>query len=108
MAEYVAKINVSKNVDKSNFLHTLSSIPFTTYTYGDAGTMTQISLDGRGEFRPCWDLWVGYCHSHGISCKYSSEFAEQKRPDQGVGYYGTNSGGYDQIGYTTLMHYRPE
>jgi hypothetical protein len=108
MAEYVAKINVSKNLDCTTFLHTLSSIPFTSYTYGDAGTMSQISLDSRGTFRPCWDLWVGYCRSHGIPCKYAAEFAEQKRPDQGVGYYGTNSGGYDQIGFTTLMHYRPE
>jgi hypothetical protein len=107
MAEYVAKYNVSQNAEKTNFLHGTTTVPFTTYTYGDAGTMDHISDDGRGTFRPCWDLWVGYCRSHGVSCIYSSEFAEQKRPDAGVGYYGSTSGGFDQIGYTTLMHYRP-
>ena len=108
MAEYVAKINVSMKAMGQSFLHPINTIPFTEYTYGDAGTMTQIATGDRGPFRPCWDLWVGYCRSHGISCIYASEFAEQKRPDQGVGYYGSNSGGFDQIGFTTLMHYRPE
>jgi hypothetical protein len=107
MAEYVAKYNVSLNAAASSFLHGSTTLPFTTYTYGDAGTMDHISDSGRGEFRPCWDLWVGYCNTHGISCIYSEEFASQKRPDNGVGYYGSNSGGFDQIGYTTLMHYRP-
>ncbi len=108
MAEYVAKINVSADAMGQSFLHGITSIPFTQYEYGDKGLMTKIATDDRGAFRPCWDLWVGYCRSHGISCIYASEFAEQKRPDKGVGYYGNNSGGFDQIGFTTLMHYRPE
>ena len=108
MAEYVAKINVSVNAEGKSFLHGITTIPFTSYTYGDMGTMVKIADHDRGPFRPCWDLWVGYCRKKGISCIYASEFAEQKRPDKGVGYYGNNSGGFDQIGFTTLMHYRPE
>ena len=36
----------------------------------------------------------------------SEKWADQMRPDGGGGNYGPNSGGFDQLGFGTLMHYR--
>lgn len=36
--------------------------------------------------------------------KWVKEFAEQVRPEGGGGNYGPNSGGYDQLGFGTLMY----
>lgn len=115
-AQYVAKYNlvkpeVGKEYDKnmvspSQFRYPESSLPFTTYTYGDGGTMTQISAAGRGEIRPGWDLWAGYCVSHDIKGTYVKEMAEHFAPDAGGSAYGANSGGHDQLGFSTLMHHR--
>lgn len=121
-AEYVAKYNLAKaalypdpmnslpdmsvgqNEIDFEYLHT--SFPFSEYTYGDAGTMTEPSKDGRGTVRPGWDTWAGYANSRGIPAKYCNMFAERIRPDGGGGHYGGNSGGFDQIGFSTLMFYR--
>lgn len=105
MAEYIAKYNVSLNAAGGYFPY--NNIPYSDYTFGTHGTMTHISSEGRGTSRPGWDLWVGYCNERGIPCKYATEFAEAKRPDGGGGHYGGNSGGFDQSGFSTLMHYRP-
>lgn len=123
LAEYVAKYNLAKEnlypnpmqnfsamkVGSSNndFEYTHSSFPFTTYTYGDQGTQREPSQDSRGTVRPGWDYWVGYCNQNGISSIYSTKFAERIRPDGGGGQYSGNSGGFDQIGFSTLMGYRP-
>ncbi|MDE6340603.1 MAG: hypothetical protein K2K97_12620, partial [Muribaculaceae bacterium] len=122
-AEYVAKYNLAKEVlypnpmnalpgmrvgeNELDFEYSHSSFPFTTYTYGDAGTMTQPSTDGRGTVRPGWDVWAGYANSHGKSAIYCNKFASRTRPDGGAGHYGPNSGGFDQLGFSTLMYYRP-
>lgn len=105
MAEYIAKYNATKNADGSTYLYQASSLPYTPYSYSDK-TMTTISADGRGTVRPGWDLWQGYCKTHGVKTVYSSAFASEMRPDGGAGYYGPNSGGFDQTGFSTLMHYR--
>ena len=81
-------------------------MPFTEYTY-NGGIMTAISGAGRGTIRPGWDIWAGYCNSHNIPGKYVKEIAEQFRADGGGGHYGGNSGGFDQLGFSALMHYRP-
>lgn len=122
-AEYVAKYNLaneslypdpmqnftamSVGEKDSDFQFGHSSFPFSTYAYGDHGTMTEPSQSGRGQVRPGWDYWVGYANSHGLSAIYSSRMAECIRPDGGGGHYSNNSGGFDQIGFSTLMGYRP-
>lgn len=124
MAEYVAKYNLAKSVfypdpmqnfssmqageNDSDFEYLHSSFPFETYTYGDAGTMTEPSKAGRGTVRPGWDYWAGYCNARGISAIYCNMMAERIRPDGGGGQYSGNSGGFDQIGFSTLMGYRPQ
>ncbi|MDE6160685.1 MAG: alginate lyase family protein [Muribaculaceae bacterium] len=114
-AQYVAKYNivipeVGSSYDKNtlsstSFRYSESSLPFNEYTY-NGGIMTGISGAGRGEIRPGWDIWAGYCNTHNIQGKYVKEIAEHFRPDGGGGHYGSSSGGFDQLGFSTLMHYR--
>ena len=68
--------------------------------------MSAISAAGRGTVRPGWDIWAGYCKAHGVKATYIEEYAAQFRPDGGGGHYGPNSGGFDQLGFSTLMNYR--
>ncbi len=103
MAEYIAKYNITEGDD---FKYPAETIPFTSYTYGDQGQMDSLSADSRGTQRPGWDIWVGYCNANERACKYSDEIAALDRPDAGGGTYGSNSGGFDQLGFSTLMFYR--
>lgn len=123
LAEYVAKYNLAQPVlypnpmlnfssmevgqNESDFVYRHASFPFETYTYGDGGTMIEPSQAGRGTVRPGWDYFVGYANTHGVSAIYSGEMAERIRPDGGGGHYSGNSGGFDQLGFSTLMGYRP-
>ena len=113
-AQYIAKYNVVKaeigpdyegNLTDASFRYPESSMPFTTYTYS-GWEMTKIADGARGNKRPCWDLWAGYCKTHGVKATYIREMAELFRPDGGGGHYGNGSGGFDQVGFSTLMHYR--
>ncbi|HMR48676.1 MAG TPA: alginate lyase family protein [Arachnia sp.] len=104
-AEYVAKYNLGEDV------------PFTTYTWqsGPAATtaphagwasQTVISDAVRGHLRPVWELVAGhYVGRRGLSAPWVSQMAEQVRVEGGGGQYGPNSGGYDQLGFGTLLHY---
>ncbi len=114
-AQYIAKYNLVKpelgkdydsgNLTDASFRYPESSMPFKEYSY-NGGTMTKISAAGRGNVRPCWDLWAGYCKSHNVKATYIQQMAEHFRPDGGGGHYGGNSGGFDQLGFSTLMHHR--
>lgn len=114
-AQYVAKYNMVKpelgtnydtgNLTEASFKYTTSSLPFVSYSYS-GGEMTAISAAGRGTVRPGWDLWAGYCKAHGVKATYIQEMAATFRPDGGGGHYGGNSGGFDQLGFSTLMHHR--
>lgn len=122
-AEYAAKYNLARDnfypdpmlnfssqqagENDSDFIYNHNNFPFETYTYGDGGTMTEPSKEGRGTVRPGWDYWVGYANRNGLSAIYTTKFAENIRPDGGGGNYSGNSGGFDQIGFSTLMGYRP-
>lgn len=114
-AQYIAKYNLVKEefgvdydkrtLNASSFRYAESSLPFKAYDYCDTH-MTKISAEGRGEIRPCWDLWAGYCTAHGIKATYIQEAAKHFCPDGGGGHYGGTSGGFDQLGFTTLMMHR--
>lgn len=122
-AEYVAKYNLAKDEfypdpmenfpsmgtgsKDSDFVYAHSSFPFTTYTYGDGGIMREPSQSSRGQVRPGWDYFVGYANQNGLSAIYSDRIAGLVRPDGGGGQYSTNSGGFDQIGFSTIMGWRP-
>lgn len=103
------------------------SMPFTTYEYcpdgcgcnsGHGAVHTEVSAEGRGTERPCWDLIYNHYKSRGVndgSLYYSKQFAEQLRYTDGtltgdggagVSRYGSNSSAYDQIGWGTLLFYQ--
>jgi len=97
-AQYVAKYNLGQDV------------PFTTYTWGTGQSCAQqsqtvISAAGRGQVRPVWDiLHYHYARRRGLSVPHISAMAEKVRPEGGGGDYGTDSGGFDQLGFGTLMY----
>ncbi len=66
---------------------------------------TVISAHGRGQVRPVWDLLhYHYARRRRLSVPYITAIAEKVRPEGGGGDYGPNSGGYDQLGFGTLMY----
>ncbi|MFF5002537.1 alginate lyase family protein [Streptomyces phaeochromogenes] len=97
-AQYVAKYNLGQDV------------PFTTYTWGTGQNCAQqshtvISAASRGQARPVWDLLhYHYARRRGLSVPYITAMAESVRPEGGGGDYGANSGGFDQLGFGTLMY----
>ena len=95
-AEYAAKYNLGNDVQ------------YTTYTNSDV-TQTVISNNSRGDVRPIWDqMYNHYVKVEGQTATYTKQYADLVRSDGGGadgggGDYGTTSGGFDQLGYTTLM-----
>lgn len=95
-AEYAAKYNLDNDVQ------------YTTYVNSDV-TQTVISNNSRGNVRPIWDLLYNhYVKIEGLEATYTTQYADLVRndgggADGGGGYYGTTSGGFDQLGYNTLM-----
>ena len=82
-----------------------TDMPFTKYTNCEGETHTIISNVGRGTLRPAWELiYNHYAKVKKISAPWSQKFAEKVRPEGGGGNYGPNSGGYDQMGFGTLMY----
>ncbi|RPA93730.1 chondroitin AC/alginate lyase [Choiromyces venosus 120613-1] len=96
-SEYAAKFNLGYDV------------PYTTYVNRDV-TQTVISNASRGDIRPIWELLYNhYGKAMGKSVKYTRLYTEKVRAvsggaEGGGGDYGPNSGGYDQLGYGTLMY----
>ncbi|MFJ9158022.1 alginate lyase family protein [Streptomyces griseoviridis] len=97
-AQYIAKYNLGQDV------------PFTTYTWGTGQSCSQqsqtvIATDSRGQLRPVWDiLYYHYAKRRGLSVPYIQAMAESVRPEGGGGDYGSTSGGFDQLGFGTLMY----
>lgn len=130
MCEYVAKYNIgtsetgstSSGWNMQNFVYDTSSCPFTTYTncsieedYPSGLTSMsyiehQSSEDTRGTVRPAWELVRRLANDYGQTCIYTDMWVDVMRTnsdrglsDGGAGDYGPNSGGFDQLGWGTLM-----
>ncbi|MCX5239650.1 alginate lyase family protein [Streptomyces prunicolor] len=98
-AQYVAKYNSG------------SDVPFTTYTWGTGqscaqSSQTVVSSASRGQIRPVWAmLHFHYNRRIGLDDKYiSAMYYNLVAPEGGGGDYGSDSGGYDQLGFGTLMY----
>lgn len=92
--EYVAAYN--SGVD---------DLPNSPYTNSD-GTYDSIGYGSRGSLRPNWPRIVNYYENvRGVKMQYSEAMMNRysKGGDAGGGFYGTASGGYDHLGFTTLM-----
>jgi hypothetical protein len=112
MCEYTAKYNigtVENNNAMSNFKY---EVPFTHYTNCEYDHPT-ISSAGRGSVRPAWEVVLRLANDYGKSAVYAQEWvtlmrqnAARGNSDGGQGDYGSASGGYDQLGWGTLMYAR--
>ena len=99
-AEYVARYNLGLDV------------PFSPYSWGTgqncAGRQqTVISAASRGQLRPVWEVILNhYTQRRGIAAPNVSAMAARVRAEGGGGDYGPDSGGYDQLGFGTLLFTR--
>jgi len=99
-AEYVARYNLGQDV------------PFTAYRWGNGQncapqTQTVISAASRGQVRPVWELvYHHYVNRRGLAAPNVTAMAASVRAEGGGGDYGPASGGYDQLGFGTLMFTR--
>jgi hypothetical protein len=101
-AEYVAKYNLGLDVPFTDY--TWQSGPNTTAPHVGWQTHTEVSSNQRGHVRPVWDMVLGHYEGRqGLSAPWVRQMAESIRPEGGGGDYGSTSGGYDQLGFTTLM-----
>lgn len=97
-SEYCSKYNVGQGV------------PFTAYT-SDEGDFTAISNSSRYTIRPGFELI--YAHYNGVK-KLNASWTGLYRNmvngnstsnvEGGGGNYGSNSGGYDALGFGTLLY----
>lgn len=98
--EYVAKYNVA-NLE----------VPFQEYTRlwaancAQTEVHTEVSDHGRGQSRPIWaGPYYHYAKIKGVETVYTELGKNSVYPEGGGGNYGPNSGGYDQLGFGTLMY----
>lgn len=92
--EYTAKYNVA-NLD----------VPFSSYTNCDNITHTVVSPDSRGTVRPMWAIVYNYyAKRKGLPAPYTLLGVNTTQPEGGGGDYGPNSGGFDQLGFGTLLY----
>ncbi|KPI08190.1 Alginate lyase [Actinobacteria bacterium OK074] len=97
-AQYVAKYNVGLDV------------PFTTYSWGSGhncayNEQTVINDYARGTIRPIWAMvHAHYNRIKRLDDKYIAAMCDLVGVEGGGGDYGANSGGYDQLGFGTLMY----
>lgn len=98
LAEYLALYNLNTDIADVD-------MPFTQYTNCVGETHTIVSNVARGETRPSWELiYNHYAKVKKVPVRWVAQFAEKVRPEGGGGNYGPNSGGYDQLGFGTLMY----
>lgn len=99
-AEYVAKANLAQPDG------TYLTVPYESYANVDV-TQPGFSPASQGTIRPIWALvYNHYVKRKGLAAPWSQKFALAIQPEGGGGWYGTASGGYDQLGYGTLAFTR--
>ncbi|CRK40613.1 hypothetical protein BN1723_004862 [Verticillium longisporum] len=98
-AEYATKYN------------TFHDVPFATFK-NSHGTYTTISSQDRGNIRPIGELLVAHYESvRGLNASWTREYRDMvvkngSGAEGGGGDYGPNSGGYDQLGFGTILFRR--
>ena len=102
-AEYAAKYNLGNDVSYTPYL---TRLPNGRVEYNQ----TVVSPAARGNIRPIWEQYYNeYVVKRGLSGTYTSQYADLVRQngsgaEGGGGNYETTSGGYDQLGFGTLMY----
>jgi hypothetical protein len=111
MAEYTAKYNLWKDFDDTSstsdekFVYRKKDFPYTYYencSWQCPELSSQEENDkSRGEIRPCWALIYNHYNAY-----YTKQFMDGMGVEGGGGHYGSTSGGFDQLGFGTLMYTR--
>ena len=90
---------ISEYTDK---MMTTWDVPWVNYIGCDAA---DVQPAYGSQYRPGADLiWNHYVNRKGLAAPYTMPWAIGGRPENGGGAYGQVSGGFDQIGFTTLTH----
>jgi hypothetical protein len=98
--EYVARYNLGYEV------------PYTAYTWTNGvhcvnTEETRISEGGRGGGRPVWErVYNHYVNRRGMAMPNTREMVARSGAEGGGGDYGPNSGGFDELGFGTLLYTR--
>ena len=93
-AEYAAKYNIAN-----------LNVPFEPYNNCDDVNHITISEEARGNPRPIWErIYNHYVVKEGLTAPYVEMAAGVHRPEGGGGDYGPNSGGFDALGFGTLLY----
>lgn len=80
-------------------------VPDKAYTTCEGETQTVVSSSGRGNVRPIWTKVLNHFENRkGVKMKYSRKMLEACGTEGGGGDYGPNSGGFDALGFGTLMY----
>nr|CDI53953.1 gpi anchored protein [Melanopsichium pennsylvanicum 4] len=102
-AEYTAKYNLGNNVQYTPYV-AIDSSGKVEYN------QTTISNISRGDIRPMWEMYYNeFVVKRKLPGTYTTLYADKVRQanggaEGGGGQYGPNSGGYDQLGFGTLMY----
>ncbi|WP_347840414.1 alginate lyase family protein [uncultured Draconibacterium sp.] len=92
-AEYAARYNFN-----------LGSVYFEPYNNCDNVNHSVISDVGRGGSRPIWEvIYNHYVKRKNLAAPNVEIAARLHRPEGGGGDYGPNSGGFDSLGFGTLL-----
>ena len=112
MAEY----NLWKDFDDTSstsdekFVYRKKDFPYTYYencSWQCPELSSQEENDkSRGEIRPCWALIYNHYKTKGLDAYYTKQFMDGMGVEGGGGHYGSTSGGFDQLGFGTLMYTR--
>lgn len=93
-AEYAAKYN-----------HALLDVSFEPYNNCDNVNHTVVSDNGKGGKRPIWErIYHHYAKRKGLEAPYTEIAARVNRVEGGGGDYGSTSGGFDDLGFGTLLY----
>jgi len=85
-----------------NMMTTWWNTPWVNYAGCDAW---DVQVAFGTQYRPGADLiWNHYVNRKGLAAPFTMPWAIGGRPENGGGAYGQTSGGFDQIGFTTLTH----
>ncbi|HOQ04307.1 MAG TPA: alginate lyase family protein [Anaerohalosphaeraceae bacterium] len=94
-----------ESIAKYNLGQEVPFVIYMTCRYPNWPAHSAVSSTARGQMRPGWEMiYNHYVNRKGLSAPYTRRFAEKVRPEGGGFNYGTTSGGFDQLGFTTLTH----
>lgn len=85
-------------------------VPYTTYDNSDHVNQEVISAGARGNGRPIGELlYAHYSVLKGLNATWTAAYRDMVLDgsggaEGGGGDYGPNSGGYDQLGFGTLLY----